>query len=154
MVEGKWLVEVILLLIIAVQKKENFSRSFMSGQLPEQNSYFTPRVERPPYRHSNHSVSSRVGGIHYRDIERVSSYEVSSCDNRSVHRNRSRSRQDVPSNNHSIRSCRSRSRQDLPSYVMSPRVREIEHLTEQQYDGEVLSDDGIGANEERSLPLL
>ena len=64
MVEGKWVVEVILLLSIAVQKKEkNFSRSFMSEQLPEQHSYFTPIGERPPSKHSNRSVSSRVSVI-------------------------------------------------------------------------------------------
>ena len=132
------------------EKRQNFSRSFMSGQLPEQNSYFTPRAERPPSRHSNLSVSTRDNGSHY---ERGHLYEVSSQDNRSLQSNRSRSHQDIPTESHSVHSYRSRSHQGVPSYVTSPRVRDMEPLTEPQYDGGVLSDDETGFNEERSQPL-
>lgn len=132
------------------EKRDNFSRSFMDGQLPEQNLYFTPRLERPPSRHSNHSVSSRVSGNHYRENQRGNNYDIASRDNRSMHSSWSRSRQDVQS----VHSNMSRSRQDVPRYVSSPRVRIMEPLTEKQYNGEVFSDDETGVDEETSVPLL
>lgn len=81
---------------------------------------------------------SRVNGICYRDIERGNLYKVSSHNNRNVHINRSRSRQEIP------------------RYVMIPsQIREMEPFTAWlQCDGGELLDQGTGANEERSVPLL
>ena len=59
-------------------------------------------------------------------------------------------------NNRSHRSVRNRQRQDVPEYVMSPpKNRDIEQLTEPQYEGgQYEEDEETGLNEDVSVAPL
>ena len=117
------------------QKRKQLSDDFNDGNMPGQSfSYVAPR-------HTSRSSSVSCSRSCYSMDER--SYDQHH-DSRSI------------CNNRSHRSHRNRQRKDLPEYVMSPpKNRDIEQLTEPQYEGgQYEEDEETGLNGDVSVALL